>query len=54
MSIADALAGMERARLELDAAVQRERAAGKSWSEIASELGIRKQSAYERFRHVEA
>jgi hypothetical protein len=34
-------------------AVRAARAAGRSWQEISKALGVRKQSAWERHRHVE-
>lgn len=37
-----------------DAKVGAARAAGASWAEIGKALGISKQSAWERYRHLEA
>lgn len=45
---------VELARRKLDDAVRLDRANGASWSSIAAALSVSKQTAHERFRHVEA
>ena len=41
------------ARANLDRAVLAARRAGRSWADIARVLGVSRQAAWERFRHVE-
>jgi hypothetical protein len=44
-----AVRGIDAAKAELDAAVAAARAAGRSWTEIGTVLGVSRQAARERF-----
>lgn len=51
--LADIVSGKDRldvATIQLDAAVQRARAEGATWEEVADSLGTSRQAAWERFR----
>lgn len=52
-AIVRAVRRVEAAEDALDAAVERARAKGVTWEAIATALGVSRQAAWERFRHVE-
>lgn len=53
ISIAEAQIALEAAKQVLDARVAKARVRGVSWALIGSAIGVTRQSAWERFRHVE-
>lgn len=50
-NIVQANDALDVAVLRLDAAVQRARAEGATWEEVADSLGVTRQAAWERFHY---